>query len=129
MCFPFYPKKGQTHKQKLTPNTFLGQSRKVVYVRMRSTTTRDRFICIFGVPSPLDFFEFSPVDFFSVSLGFLCNLVRFSPQNVEKIARFLGRDVTSLAVMVFYFGSDYVYVFPKAPCGTKNTTGSKSLRR
>ena len=69
----------------------------------RSTTTRDRLICNFGVLSPLDFLEFS-LPLFS---SFLCSLVRKSTQNVEKIARFPGGEknaynpVTSLAVMVF----------------------------
>ena len=50
-------------------------------------------ICNFGAPSPLDFYEFSPVDSFSFfSPGFLCNLVRQSPQNLEKIARFPGGE-------------------------------------
>ena len=43
-------------------------------------------ICNFGAPSPLDFFECSPVDSFPLSPGSLCTLVRKSPQNVENIA-------------------------------------------
>ena len=38
------------------------------------------------------FFQFPPVDFFLFSPGFLCNLVRSWPQDVEKIARFLGGE-------------------------------------
>ena len=37
-----------------------------------------------------DFLKYSPVDLFVFSPGFLCNLVKKSPQNEEKIARFLG---------------------------------------
>ena len=46
----------------------------------------------FGKISPLEFFEFSPVDYLPFSPGFLCNFVRKRPQNVEKIARFPGRE-------------------------------------
>ena len=58
------------------------------HVRLRQGTE----ICNFGVLSPLDSFEFSPVDYFHFSSGFLCNLVRKSPQNVEKIGRCRGRE-------------------------------------
>ena len=65
--------------------------------RTRSTTTRDRNLQFRGF-SPLEFGRFSPVflqcisssELFPFSPGFLCNLVRKSPQNVERIARFPG---------------------------------------
>ena len=38
----------------------------------------------FGVPSPLDLFEFSPGMFFPFSSGLLCNLIRKPPQNVKQ---------------------------------------------
>ena len=60
-------------------------------VRTHSTTTRDRNPQ-FGAPSPLHLFEFSPVDVFPFSPGILCNLVRKSPQSVEKLARFPGGE-------------------------------------
>ena len=64
------------------------EKREFPSVRTRSTTTRDRNLHFRGAVSTGSF-EFSPVDF---STGFLCNLVRKSPQNVEKIARFLGGE-------------------------------------
>ena len=50
------------------------------HVRPRQGTE----ICSFGALSPLDFFEFSPVDFLPFSSGFLCHLVRKSPQMCRK---------------------------------------------
>ena len=59
-------------------------------------------ICNFGAPSPRDLSELSPVDFVSVSPGLLCNLVRKSAQDVEKIDfRAEKNPVASLAVMAF----------------------------
>ena len=52
---------------------------------MCSATTRTQ-ICNFGAPSPVVLFLFSQ--------GFLCNSVRKSPQNMEKIARFRGVQKT-----------------------------------
>ena len=57
--------------------------------RTRSTTTRDRNLLFRGAIST-GFFEFSPVDFSHFSPCWLCNLVRKSPQNMEKVARFPG---------------------------------------
>ena len=69
-------------------------------VRLRQGTE----ICNFRAPSPLDSSEFSPV----VSPGFLCNLVRKSSQNVEKIARSPGRKnvfgcrVFGVPILIFH---------------------------
>ena len=49
-------------------------------------------MCNFGALSPLDFFKFFSSGFFPFSPGLLCNLVRTSPQNVEKIARCPGGE-------------------------------------
>ena len=46
---------------------------------------------IWGAVS-IGFFELSPVDFSPFSPGFLCSLVGKSPQNMERIARFPGRE-------------------------------------
>ena len=43
-------------------------------------------------PSPLDFLNLLQWIFFPFSPGFLCNLVRTWPQNVEKIAQFPGGE-------------------------------------
>ena len=56
-----------------------------------STTTRDR-ICKISGKFLHWIFECSPVDVFPFSPVFLRNLVRKSPQNVEKIARIPGRE-------------------------------------
>ena len=61
---------------------------------MRSGHIRPRQgteICDFGAPSPLDFSNCLEW-IFPVSPDFLCSLVRKSPQQVEKIARFPGGD-------------------------------------
>ena len=63
--------------------------RRVLRIRMRLTTTRDRNLQFRGADW---IFEFSPVVVFFCSPGLLCNLVRRSPQNVEKIARFPGGE-------------------------------------
>ena len=53
--------------------------------RTRSTTTRDRILQFRGSFST-EFFEFSPVDFYPFSPGFMRSLV------LEKIARFPGGE-------------------------------------
>ena len=46
-------------------------------------------ICNFGAPSPLDFFQFSPVDSFSIFSRFTVKLGKQNgPKSVEKIAQF-----------------------------------------
>ena len=47
---------------------------------------------IFGVPSLLDLLNFFSSRVFLFFSIFLCNLVRKSPQNVEKTARFMGGE-------------------------------------
>ena len=60
---------------------------ELVAVRTRSTMTRDRNLQFRGNSSS-ESVEFSPLDFFvAFSPGFLCNLVKASPQNVGKIAQ------------------------------------------
>ena len=64
----------------------------------RSTTTRDRNLQ-FRRNFSTRFFEFSPVNVFPFSPGFMCKLVGKTPQNVEKIARrcwWFGRERATL---------------------------------
>ena len=79
---------------KLVPENGLRSHFRVNFIRTRSTTatTEKKQICNFGAPSPLDSFEFSQVDSCLFSPGFMCNLVRKSPQNVEKMVRFPGGE-------------------------------------
>ena len=68
-------------------------------------------ICNFGAPSPLVLLEFSPVDFFHFLQGFLFNLVRKSPQNVEKNCpiprwRKKRRIMSRLWLSCFFFSPD-----------------------
>ena len=60
-------------------------------VRTRSTTTRDRNLQFRDAVST-GFLGIFSSGFFPLSPGLLCNLVRKSPQNVEKIARFPGGE-------------------------------------
>ena len=69
-----------------------------IIARARSTTTRDRNLQFRGAVSA-GFFGIFTSGSFPFSPSFLCNLVRRSPPNVEKIAR--SRVVMSVAVMVF----------------------------
>ena len=69
---------------------------KILFLQIQcSTMTGGTDVCNFADP----FSNFLQGSSFPFSPGFLCNLVRKSPQNVEKICRFPG--VTSLAVMAF----------------------------
>ena len=58
-------------------------------------------ICNFGAPSPR-----LSTGFFALSPGFMCNLVRRAPENLEKVAKnpvekIASNPVASVAVMVF----------------------------
>ena len=79
--------------------------------RTRSTT------CNFGALSPLDFLNFLQCIFFPFSPGFLWTKERKSPQNVEKIARFLGGEKRAESCHVSgchgFFGPEYA---PTLPC-------------
>ena len=72
-------------------------------VRTRSTATRDRNLQLWGNFST-GFVEFSPVDLFSVSQGFMCKFVGNRPKMWRKLPDFQAQNpVTSVAVVGFLF--------------------------
>ena len=79
------------------------------HVRPRQGTD----ICNFRAPSPLDFLV-SPVYVLPFSPGALCNLVRKSPQHMEKIARSPGGEKSAESCHVSgchgFFGPDTVSI-------------------
>ena len=98
-------------------------------LRTRSTTTRDRNLQFRGAVSTGFFF----VNFLRWIFPFLqvdCNLIRKSPQNVEKLPQFPGGEKewnpgTSLAVMVFSvpkFSGFSKHAFREVPFGFRRGT-------
>ena len=72
------------------PQNFISVAKTVF--RTRLTTTRDRNLQLRPAVSTGCFFEFLQW-ILSFSPVFMCNSVRGSPQNVEKIARFPGGEI------------------------------------
>ena len=96
-----------------------------IYVRTRSTTTRDRKLQFRGAVST-GFFSIFSSGFFPFSPGSLCSLVRKWPQNVEKIARLPGGEKSVESCHVCgccgYFGHDYG-IFVHIGCGSALSFG------